>query len=313
MIFLFTGEETFFIDRKIKIRKESFSQKYGALNIYDFSEWNFDLNQIQQTLMWWGLFDDKKLIIIRWIPKDSFSKVPSSLIEKTFDFVEKNIDSFNEDDVIVFVSYKPDRRTKAYKFLSKHSKIKLEEYKLLNERSLVAHLQKEFNIDSKLASYVVSIAWTNLLNIHNELSKILKISDTITKNLVDKYVNKNIEQDSFALLDNINNSWKSIKILENLQNNSEDFFKILWLLYWNIKNTILILEQKDMWLSSKEISSKIGVHPFVTMKVLKSHENKKPFILLFDKLLNLDFQIKSWTLDWSLAYIYLKKIFLEIK
>lgn len=312
MIFLFTWEERFFIDKKLSKRKKAFAEKYNILNVYDFGEWNFDLQQIQQTLLWGWLFDDKKLIIIRWIPKDSFTKISSSLVDKTFDFVEKNIDNFDDENVIVFVSYKPDKRTKAYKFLSKHAKVKIEEYNLLNEKKLADHLQKEFSINYDLAIYIISKVWTNLFNLHNELSKILKISDKITKELIDKYVNKNIEQDAFALLDNLQDSSKSIKILENLQNNSEDFFKILWLLYWNVKNIILILEQKRLWTSSKEISSKLGIHPFVTMKILKNQNNEKLFVDLLGKLLELDFQVKTGQTDWTLAYLYLKRIFLEI-
>ncbi len=313
MIFFFTWEEKYLIDSKIEKWKKAFVQKYWSENIYNFWEWDFSVDRIQEVLLWWGLFDSKKFIIIKWAPKDTHTKIPSWELDKLFSFMEKYMGSFDNDNVIVFTSYKPDKRTKFYKFLSKQENIKLEEYKLFSEKKLIAYLEKTFGLTNTLANYVIQKTWTNLFNIHNELEKILKVNDKITKELVDKYVNVNIEQDSFSLLDNLKNKDKIINILHNLQTNKEDIFKILWLLYWNIKNVILVLEQKAFGYDSKEIASKVWAHPFVVWKILKSNNNDTElFEKVFKKLINLDYSIKSWKVDSSLWYLYLKKIFLDI-
>lgn len=312
MIFFFTWEERYLIDFKIEKWKKAFLQKYWSENIYSFWEWNFSVDKIQEVLLWWGLFDSKKFIIIKWAPKDDYTEILSWELDKLFNFMEKYINSLNDDNVIVFVSYKPDKRTKFYKFLSKQENIKLEEYKPFSEKKLIEYLEKTFNLTSTLANYIIQKTWTNLFNIHNELWKILKVSDKITKELVDKYVNVNIEQDSFVLLDNLENKDKTINILHNLQTNKEDIFKILWLLYWNIKNIILILEQKSFGYGLKDIAMKVWVHPFVVSKVLKTYKDTKWFEKIFKKLINLDYNIKSWKIDSSLWYLYLKKIFLDV-
>ncbi len=244
MYFFFTWEEKFLIDNQLDKWKKAFLQKYGSNNFYSFWEWNFDFEKISSVLMGGWLFDEKKFIIIKWVPKDAFVKVNSSEYSKLENFLLEHLDNISSENVICFVSYKPDKRTKLYKFLAKNKNIELKEFKLFTEKKLLEYIQKTFQVNESLASYVVEKLWTNLFNIHNELEKILKVYPQITKKYIDKYTTSNIEQDAFALLDYLDNKNTAINILTNLQENKEDIFKILWLLYWNLKNVILIMEEK---------------------------------------------------------------------
>jgi DNA polymerase-3 subunit delta len=307
MFFLFTWEEKFLIDQQLNNWKKAFIKKYWANNYYSFWEENFSADEIISLLMWWWLFNEKKFIIIKWIPKDTNIKIPSKEYEKLEKFLLEHLDNINTENVICFVSYKADKRTKLYKFLSKNKNIQVKEYKAFNEKQLITYLTKTFWIDENLAKYIIEKIWTNLYNIHNELEKIFKISPKITKELVDKYTSTNIEQDSFKLLDNLTNKKQAITILHNIQKKQEDFFKILWLLYWNLKNIILIVEEKKLWLSSKEIASKLWIHPFVVWKIYSKYNNEKEFEIFFKKLIDLDYNIKSWKIDINLAFLYLKK------
>jgi len=311
MFFLFTGEERYLIDIQIDNWKNAFIKKYWLNNLYIFWEENFNAEQIQTLLMWWWLFEEKKLIIIKWLPKDSIIKISSWEYDKIESFLLNHFDNLSTDNVIAFVSYKPDKRTKLYKFLSKHSKIKLKEYKAFTEKKLINYLKETFNLSDTLSSYVISKLWTNLFYIHNELWKILKIYNKITKELIDKYVVVNIEQNSFSLLDNLQNPDNAIKIIDNLHHNQEDFFKILWLLYWNLKNIILILEQKNLWKNPKDISSILWIHPFVVWKIYKKYNFTEIFEKMFKKLIDLDYKIKTWKIDYKLSYLYLKKVILD--
>ena len=313
MIFFFTWEENFLIEQQLIKWKKAFVTKYGANNYYAYPDIIDSADEIISACMGGWLFDEKKFIVIKWVPKDGLNKISSSDQEKLEKFFTEHIDNLSTDNVIAIVSYKPDKRTKFYKFLSKKSNIDLKEFKAFSEKKLIAYLMKTFQINESLAEYVIWKTWTNLFSIHNELEKILKVSSNITKELVDKYVNTNTEQDSFALLDNLNNKEKAIKILQNLQANQEDFFKILWLLYWNLKNIILIVENKKDGLTSKEIATKLWVHPFVVWKIYKYNNDFWVYKDMFKKLIDLDYAIKSWKIDSWLWYLYLKKIILDIK
>ncbi len=311
MYFFFTWEERYLIDSQLEKWKKAFLKKYGSNNFYSFWEWNFDFEKISSVLMWGGLFDEKKFIIIKWVPKDSFVKVASWEYDKLEKFLLEHLNNISNENVVCFVSYKPDKRTKLYKFLAKNEKVELKEYKLFTEKKLIDYIEKTFKVDEKLAKYIVEKVGTNLFNIHNELEKIQKISSKITKELVEKYTTTNIEQDSFALLDYILNKQKALSILWKLQENKEDFFKILWLLYWNLKNLILVLEQKQYWLNAKEIANKLWIHPFVVTKIYKNSNNVNLYKQMFKKLIDLDYAIKSWKKDSNLWYLYLKKIILD--
>ena len=311
MYFFFTWEEKFLIDNQLDKWKKAFLQKYGSNNFYSFWEWNFDFEKISSVLMGGWLFDEKKFIIIKWVPKDTFVKVNSSEYSKLENFLLEHLDNISSENVICFVSYKPDKRTKLYKFLAKNKNIELKEFKLFTEKKLLEYIQKTFQVNESLASYVVEKLWTNLFNIHNELEKIFKVYPQITKKYIDKYTTSNIEQDAFALLDYLDNKNKAINILTNLQENKEDIFKILWLLYWNLKNVILIMEEKQNWLNSKEIASSLWIHPFVVSKTYKKTFNVSKIKKMFKDLIKLDYSIKSWKKSSDLWYLYLKKIILD--
>ncbi len=309
MIFLFTWEEKFLLDKQLSKRIKAFIKKYWN-NIYIFQEDNINAENIANVYNWWWLFDEKKLIIIKWFPKDSYLKIPSSNLNNLEKFFEANLNNFSKDDIIIFVSYKPDKRTKFYKFLSKNKNVQTKEFKLLNHKQLIKYLVGNYPISSKDSDYIIWKIWTNLYMIDNELNKILTISDKITKELIDKYVITNTQQDTFELLDKINNADNVINILSKLEYIWEDFFKVLWLLYWNLKSIILIKEQQKLWLDNKQISSKLSTHPFVVMKIAKTNYDISKLKKLFNYLIELDNKIKTWEISSDLSYFYLKKFFL---
>ncbi len=306
MIFLFTWEEKFLLHQQLEKWKKAFIQKYPWSNLFSFWEENFDPEKIAVACAWWWLFDEKKFIIIKWIPKDSLTKIPSSQIEKLEKFFTEHIDNLPNENVIVFISYKPDKRTKFYKFLSQKAEVK--EFKPLTEKQLIKFITANYKIKEPLAKYIIERLGTNLYLIHNEITKLLKFTTNITKENIDKYLIKNTQQDTFELLDNLDNSNKAIKILENLEKNQEDLFKVLWLLYWNLKNIILIKEQLSIGENSKNIASKLGIHPFVVNKIINKNYDLQKIRNIFWNILELDYSIKSGKIPLELWYLYLKKI-----
>ena len=307
-IFLFTGEEKYLLDSQLEKRKKAFIQKYWVNNLYVFNEDNFVADQIANALAGWWLFEEKKFIIVKGFPKDSLTKVSASEYDKLEKFIMEHIDNFSNENVVVFVSYKSDKRTKIYKTLSKHPRVELKEFKPLTEKKLISYLTENFPISQSDAKYLVEKVWTNLFLIVNEIKKILYVSDKVTTELIDKYVINYPEQDAFKLLDNLDNPESAIKILNELEEMKEDFFKILWLLYWNLKNVILITEEKLNGENSKQIATKLWIHPFVVSKIYSKKFDLNRVKDLFNSLLELDKKIKTWKVDVNLGYLYLKKI-----
>jgi DNA polymerase III delta subunit len=308
MIFLFTWEEKFLLDNTLNKRKKAFLQKYSRTNYFSFNEDNFDVEKIKELTLWWGIFREKKFVIIKWVPKDSFIKIPSQELQKLEKFLEKKIDLIPKDDVFVFVSYKPDKRTKFFKFLKQKAQVK--EFPALTEKKLISFLQQTYKLNKDLATKILEKLWNNLYLIHNELTKILKFSPKITSFEIENYIINNTQQDTFKLLDSLNNLEEVLKIITNLEKAGEEFFKILWLLYWWLKNIILISMEKN--LSWKEISTKLWIHPFVVNKFLKLKYDPKKIKKIYENIFQLEVEVKNWILPSSVAFLFLKQIFTKI-
>lgn len=82
------------------------------------------------------MFATKKLIVIYGIPKDNTTsnKTNANKSNAIEEYLQKQWGNIPDNSIIIFVSYKPDKRTKGYKFLSKHTDIK--EYKPLQDKQL---------------------------------------------------------------------------------------------------------------------------------------------------------------------------------
>ena len=118
--FLFTGEESFLVEKEVRRWKSSFSSKYGKDNISIYTPHNFDVATIANDLFGSGLFAEKKLIIVYGIPDDGFSghKLPAAQSSELGEILERKRSQINPDSIVMFVAYKPDKRKKLYKFLS---------------------------------------------------------------------------------------------------------------------------------------------------------------------------------------------------
>jgi len=322
MLFLFTWEEKFLLQQKLNKWKKAFIQKYDSKDFFSFRAENIEPQTIASLLMWWGLFDEKKLIVIYGLPKDS-NKL--NAIEKTkYDSLEKilteHIDYISSsDDIVILVSYKPDKRGKLFKFISakiKEWKIKQELFPQKNTRGLTTYIKNTLSCDDSMAKNILDKTGSDMQYIHNEISKLKVLQDVgkLTKIIIDdvnQYITDSNETDSFKLLDAMkSNKEESLKIIDKLKKNSEDIHGIIGLIYWHIRSALLVMDQKIQWVdSSKIIASTLKLHPFVVSKILKAYnqEDIVPLLWLHKEMINLDYGIKSGQINKSFAYLELKK------
>jgi DNA polymerase III delta subunit len=142
-LFLFTGEEYTLLLQELSKRKSSFLEKYGEYGLFDFSSDSLQIDQLQSALMSGGMFATKKLVIIRGIPLDStpHNKAKSSDIDRCFLLLESFIASNDAETIVVCISYKPDKRTKPYKWFATHAQLK--EFPLLDEKQKIVYVQQQ--------------------------------------------------------------------------------------------------------------------------------------------------------------------------
>ncbi len=319
-ISLFTWEEKFLLYQTLKKRKIEFEKKYWKENIFEFKSDDINIDEIMNVVFWWGLFSTKKMLIIYWLPKDTYpeNKISESKY-KTFE--EKIINNFNnisEDVILIFVSFVPDKRTKWYKFFSTNcvvkqfDKLKTKDLKLFINNLLINKMN-----DSDLDYFLWKI-WDDMFAINNEIMKLKIYSEhkniSINKELIDFLVYDQFDINAFDILDNmITDKNKTLKILNDMQNKWEDEFKFLWMIYRWLKLFLQLIDFNDKWEnSSKELASKLWVPPFAILKHIKNiktlSSNKNKLIGIYKNVVNLDYWIKIWKIPQDIFWLEIKRI-----
>ena len=163
-VYLFTWEERFLVDKELERWTLNFSQKFWKDSIFSFNSENRDNWSITQNIFWWGLFSTKKLIILRGIPASAERQTwfDSDSLNSFIDKFTKSIDSISPDNLIVFLSYNPDKRWRLYKFLEKNAQIK--EFKKMGWielKNLIRNELWEIKISENIMSYFIEKVWND--------------------------------------------------------------------------------------------------------------------------------------------------------
>jgi DNA polymerase III delta subunit len=124
-LYLFTGENHYELRQELTRRKDNFAQKFGADSVFSYNSENREAVAIKQNLYGGGLFVSKKLIVLFGLPLDSEST--NKLKEEQYSKLAEDIVIANhipEDTILICVSYKPDKRARFYKRITKSGQIK---------------------------------------------------------------------------------------------------------------------------------------------------------------------------------------------
>lgn len=320
-LFFFTWDEKYLLKKKLEERKNSFFEKYGKENFFQFNTNDLNIVELKNTVLSWWLFSTKKLIFVFGIPKDSTDKIAESKISPISEFLEENIENISQDNVIIFISYSPDKRTKLYKLLSKKTELKkFNKLKWIELNNFVKENLWDY-INNTNTTLFVQKVWDNLNDLYNEIEKIKSYCEynncKADEKIIEKVVFSHKESDPFKILDELlRNPEKAIKLIEDEQNKWADTFQFLWMLYWGLRNLIQIIDLYKSWVtSSSEMASMTWIHPFVISKNKKNIENLKlneqNIINIFEELVEMDNWIKTWKIPAEIFWLEIKNIILK--
>ena len=319
--FLFTGLEVYTLHQEIQKWKSAFLQKYGEQGLFVFKSDDLDKATITNCIFSQGMFATKKLIIIYGVPRDNYqtNKALASKISPIEEMLIAKRDQIPTDSVVILVSYKPDKRTKGYKFFEKNAEVKV--FKELKGVQLTQFVEKKLGslVDNKHANLIVSLVGNNLFNLANECDKLALYAqyhqlDKLDASHIEQVVYAQAQIDSFKILDNLfTNKEKTLELISAYQEQSTDIFQFLGMLYRGLKMVIQMVDLHTQWITnSKEIASKLKIHPFAISKqnknitTLRAHFSKiKSF---YHDLLELDYNIKSWIYPAEGFWLEIKKM-----
>ena len=237
------------------------------------------------------------------------NKEKSVLIEEIIKLLKQN----SGDDYIIFwEDQKIKSNTKYYKFFKEENSI--EETSKLDKRTFFTWLRKELELNELKIDQSVIKELAERTNYDperctNEIKKFrLNNPDRIIKKEdLDILTTDTLEKDIWDLIDAINQSdkVKSMTILEKLSSQFVDVNYTLSMLARNLRLITLtksLLEKKKEY---REISSLLKIPPFTTPSLVKSTSKYtyEKILMLYSKLSNLDYQIKTGRIDGNLGLV----------
>lgn len=326
-VYLFTWEERFLVDKELERWTLNFSQKFWKDSIFSFNSENRDNWSITQNIFWWGLFSTKKLIILRGIPASAERQTwfDSDSLNNFIDKFTKSIDSISPDNLIVFLSYNPDKRWRLYKFLEKNAQIK--EFKKMwwiDLKNLIRNELWEIKIPENMMTYFIDKVWNDPYRITSEIDKLheyCKIHNitNIDEKLIDEIVFGQAETVAFWFMDLLfKDKNKAIQYLDKIKEEWTNRNEFAWALYYQLKMDIILDDYYKKWIKdSKQIAAECKLNPRVVSNNMKNinqiSKNWNELKNMYNWLVQTDFWIKIWKIKEDEFRLNIKKLGLKIK
>lgn len=271
-LYLFFGEEAFVKDLYL-------NHMVNLLSNNDFSDFNrifldgksFDAEKIDSAIDSFPVMSDKKIVVV----KDSgIFKSKSDLPQDAIEFWVEKLKNLPDFTTIIFDEYDVDKRSGAYKTVSKHGLAV--EFCYLKPYELAAWVVREAQksgkkISKSAAEHLLELCDPGLNNVKNELLKLFNYcGDEIYESDIDKVVSKPMSVIIFDITDAIlnGNRDEAVKILLKLQENKTSAFNILYLLSSNfdrlLRCKLLLAEGATL----DTVAAKLKLSPYVAKKYI---------------------------------------------
>ncbi|MDR2190679.1 MAG: hypothetical protein LBP53_05900 [Candidatus Peribacteria bacterium] len=142
-LYLFTGENRYELSKELQRWKEQFAQKFGADSVFAYHMENRNAGAILQQLSGGGLFVSKKLLILEGIPLDTepTNKLKEEQYGKLTEEIMARANGISSDTIMICVAYKPDKRGRFYKWISKEGQTK--EFRPLDKNELKLFVKQQ--------------------------------------------------------------------------------------------------------------------------------------------------------------------------
>jgi len=304
MIYFLYGENSYLSLKKLHELRDASLGANPMINISNIEgDEVVSINDILASSQMSSFFSDEQLIIIKRFFKNKSKKLQECLALELKNHTNDNIIFWDDSSV--------DKRSRLFKELKRVAKIY--EYKELNifklkEWLLNLFTKENIEISQNLIDKCINMIGTNQFLLSQEVNKLILFLQSKNKKVVDINDIKEViilskEESIWELMDNLSfgNNKKALLILERLLTAQSDFPLILSLILRQLR--ILYLVKIHQERSSLEIAKVINLHPFIVTKYCKAAKRLSIIKIkrAFEKLLNLDFQIKQGIIEAKLG------------
>lgn len=301
MLYHFTWNSQTLVKQQVKAWKDVFIKKYGDFNLVHIKDIH-DIEKINlaESLTAMSFLAEKKLIIIDYKAKEKKNKDEEDEKQSIEDYIITILDKIPDENIVLFNSINPDKRSKLYKELAKKAEVK--EFNLWDEMDLKSIIQKKYldRISNNAINRIIKYKSSNLEKIISELEKLFITYDFLDEKEILEHIYPELEESIFLFIDdllnlNLRECFKKLDIiLENT--NIYLFYNSL---LSNLRVQVFISKLKDLKLSQKEIWDilKLWNRTFLINKSYRINNSKLENFYI--NLVDLDKKMKSWNMIWS--------------
>lgn len=244
-----------------------------------------------------SLFNTPRVYFLKRVYKNKNRDV---LLENLLEILKRD-----QVTVIIWEDQKIRSNTRYYKFFKENDS--LEEIKELNRRTFITWAKEEIeksklNIHNDLINILSQRSNYDPQRFLNNLNKLKLVDEEeINKEILDQLVANTLESDIWKLMDSINESnQKEINnILSNLLEYRVDPNYILAMIARHLRISIEIKHLLAKGVNSRKFPSILKLPPFAVYPMIKSVRNieKEKILMQYQKLSNLDYEIKTGRID----------------
>ena len=311
MIIFLHGEDEYRSREKLAEIKNKFLEKNkegASLFVFDFSEKNWDIDEILTSISSGGLFSPKKLVIIK-----NIISVKKDLANENLEkYLKEEAKKTDSDLILVFwESEKAKKSEKLHKLLQKTAKCQefelLQGAKLRNWVAGEAGKYENISIKPDAADKLIVFVGNDLNLLSREMEKLVnyKNKGEINSEDVELLVKSKIDSDIFRTVDALARGDKktALKLLHDHLEAGEDPFYLLSMYFYQFRNLVKVKPLAEKNISQPEIAARLKMHPFVVRKSIDQARNfswdKLKF--LYNNLCEIDFTSKTGKADIALA------------
>lgn len=309
MIKVFFGENSFLSKKAVLSEGENIRKQNPNVEFINLDAGESEASSIINLYRMQDMFSPRKLILLKRLSSNSKYK---EIIEDIFEFWEE--DGFINSDLLIWEDGKIAKNTKYYKGFE--GKKAIFDYPKFNKRSFATWAKEEILKQGMQTGYeeLQTLALMTNYNpeaFENELAKFKLASKTnILLSDIKEIANDNHEYDIWQFLDAVNSKSskkEAIEIIENLLKNKVDPNYILAMIARNTRLLILTCHLLSSGYQDKEIVSILKIPPFTLPSIKHNAQSAdiKQLIYIYEKIYNLDFEIKIGNIEPTLGIILL--------
>ena len=312
MIYVISGNEGYLVKSKID---EIINDHQDAIIIkFDMMDKNVTIYDIIAECNTIDLFADKKIVLVE---NPLFLSAKTNLNDNEYQQLIDYANNGNSDCELVFYgNIEIDKRKKINKVFNKLARYitfdKMDSKEFNNYAK--EYIKKNLgNIDNETINYLLSIISNDLTLFHNEIAKLALYDGKITKKVIDKLIDRPLDDDVFSLTNAIiaNNFSKAFKKWNDLKALNNEPIAINLILANQFRFMYQVRVLMEYGYSEKEITNKLKAHPYriaITLKNVQGIKSKR-ILAILAKLAKLDQGFKNGTIDRNIG---LEKALIEI-